>query len=606
MKLTARLKKYLVDSEACKATASDEEFRVAAAKAIAEGSLDMEKLVELTTTKEAEEASEFSKVMKGLGDAVGELKTILLEEKRKPSKEEEEAEGEDEEAKKAAKHEKLKQYFISELGLSEEAAEKAANTTLNSQKPSAGYPKVQEVNEGEEMDETTGKPKKGAKVPGTKTASTLEKMVTRLGGLSGDDDEVKDFDVRIKDAAAGYDNTKSAMTYPTQTERGRPHPLAGKSVMDFSEPGAGRPMMNPSELDKAVAGAWGKFLVNSTIKRSRTLGFMTLPEHDKGLLLHALQKMDWGGATDGGDFADIKGRRLTPHEQKAVIDDTTSGGLFAAPIVFDDLVIQTPLLNGELYPLVNTIPLDRGRRVEGIATLNVTANWGGVDDTAIALFNTAAYITAFDTTVFRWEGAIRVGLDFLSDTPVDFGQLLTFQYGERLLADLDNVIAAGNGSTQPEGVTVHSGVTSVNFGGSTTIGNYESLRFAVAKQEHKANLMSTAVFCGNETSYQRAMAIPVGASDARRLTNTISLPNYDGYVWMNRPYKINNSLANTTIFYAILGRYRMYRRRGLTMRTSTEGDTLIRANEMLLVGTARYGGQIERSAVASLTTTAPA
>lgn len=35
-------------------------------------------------------------------------------------------------------------------------------------------------------------------------------------------------------------------------------------------------------------------------------------------------------------------------------------------------------------------------------------------------------------------------------------------------------------------------------------------------------------------------------------------------------------------------RYRMYHRRGLAMRSSTEGDTLIRRNEMLLVAMARY------------------
>ena len=587
MKLTARMKKFLVDSCGIKATATDDEFRAAAGKAIADGTLTMEKLTELTSTKADEEANIFQKTMQGLGEAVADLKTILLDEKKKKPKEEEEEEEEED---------------------GEEQAKKG--TTLNSDKPTPGYPKVDVTNEDREDEETKDRPKKGAKVPKEKqhVPTSLEKFIVKnaILGVSEDENGDKPFGVRVKEAASGYANTKSALKYPTHNDKGRSHPLAGRPVMDFNEPGMGRPLNEASDLDKAVAGAWGKFMVLSATRKSRSLAFMGLPQHDKELLSYALENMDWGGSTDGGDFADIKGRKLTPNEQKAVIDDTVSGGQFAAPIVFDDMVIQTPLLNGELYPLVNTVPLDRGRRVEGVATLNVTANWGGVDDTSIALFNTAAYVTAFDTTVFRWEGAIRVGLDFLSDTPVDFGQLLTFQYGERLLADLDNVIATGNGSTQPEGVSIHAGTTSVNFGGSTTLGNYESLRFGVSKQEHKANLMNSAVFCGTETSYQRAMAIPVGASDARRLSNTVSMPNYDGYVWMNRPYKINNSLANATIFYAILARYRMYRRRGLTMRIWKKGDTLIRDNEMLLVGTARYGGQLERGAVASVTTTAPA
>jgi hypothetical protein len=49
----------------------------------------------------------------------------------------------------------------------------------------------------------------------------------------------------------------------------------------------------------------------------------------------------------------------------------------------------------------------------------------------------------------------------------------------------------------------------------------------------------------------------------------------------------------------------MYRRRGLTMRTSTDGDTLIRRNELLITATARYGGQMERGACCGLVTDAP-
>jgi hypothetical protein len=74
---------------------------------------------------------------------------------------------------------------------------------------------------------------------------------------------------------------------------------------------------------------------------------------------------------------------------------------------------------------------------------------------------------------------------------------------------------------------------------------------------------------------------------------------------MEHPYKINTSLTNAQIFYAILDRYRMYMRRGLTMRSTVDGDTLMRRNEMLIIAMARYGGHLERGAVAAITTTAP-
>lgn len=418
-----------------------------------------------------------------------------------------------------------------------------------------------------------------------------------------DDDGVT---VRVKGAWESYATTKSVKTYPMTTEKGKPHPLGGKPVMDALG-GGGRPIDDPSELDKAVAGSWAKMMISTGMRGgSKTFGFQSLPQHDKELILYAMENMNWGGSTIGDDHCDIKNRRLTPREQKALIDDATSGGLEAAPIVFDDQVIQAPLLNGELFPLVNKVNIDRGRRIEGVATGKVTGTWGGVDDSAIALFTTTSYVTAFDTTIFRWQGSIKIGLDFLSDTPIDFGQHVTAQYGERLLEDLDDVIAAGNGTTQPEGIINKAGTTSVAWGGATSIGNYESLRASVSKQEHKT-AGNSVVFCGTETSYFRAKALPVGASDARRLFNSqFPVSGYDGYQLMERPYKINSSLTNAQIFYAVLGRYRMYVRRGLTMRTSQDGDTLIRANELLICCHARYGGQLERGACAGKTTTAPA
>ena len=544
MKLTNKLKKWLIDECNVKATSTDDEFKKAAGTALAAGTMTAEKLMELSTTKEDEEADEVSGLFKGIADAISGLKdTIIGEKKTEP-----EAKGK------------------------ETPAEKKTEPT-------------------------------GTKDGEKHTPSPFEKMMTRVApGLDSQDiDGEKSFGIRVKEAAERYSDTKSALAFPTHNEKGKPHPLAGHPVRDYSEGGI-RTLNSASELDRAVAGAYAKFLVQMARVKSRNIAYMQLPDHDKELLCHAMEKMNWSGASDGGNYSDINNRKLSLHEQKALIDDAASGGLEAAPIVFDDQVIQAPLLNGELFPLVHQVPLDRGRRVEGVATGTVTGSWGGVDDTAISLFNTASYVTAFDTTIFRWEGAIRIGLDFLSDTPIDFGAHITAQYGERLLEDLDDVIATGNGTTQPEGVMTKAGTTSISFGAATSLGNYESLRFGVPKREHKANVKASAVFCGTETSYMRARAIPVGASDARRLGGM----DYDSYSWMQRPFKINESMSNSQLFYAILARYRMYRRRGLSMRQSTEGDTLIRNNEMLMVATARYGGQLERGATAAVTSTAPA
>lgn len=543
MTITKQLREWLVANCGVKSDATESELKMAAGEAFAKGTLTTELYVKMTKDPLADEANNFASKLDRIADGLSKMTELLVAKETKPEVKEEK--------------------------------------------------KVEEKVEEKEV-----KPEAKERQP-----SRLSKMFH--GGSSVEDGDV---DVRVKEAAEMYSTTKSSMCYPKHKSDGRGHPMAGLPVKDFNSK-EGRGMDNPSERDKAVVGAFGKFMISSNVKRSRNLAWMGMPQHDKELILYALENMEWCGSGPGNmdsNYADITGRKLTQLEQKAVIDDAVSGGTEAVPIVFDDQIVSTPILQGEFFPLVNLVPLDKGRRIQGAAAGIVGSEWGGVDDTSITLFNTAAYVTAFDTTIYRWQGAIRIGLDFLSDTPIDFAQFLTQQYGEVMMRDMDSVICTGNGTTQPEGVMTKAGTTAIAFGGLTTIGSYESMRFGVHKREHLPNLMRTAVFGGTDTSYQRAMAIPVGATDARRLKSVMELPDYDGYSWMGRPFKINESMTNSQLFYAILGRYRMYRRRGLTVRNSVEGDTLVLRNELLMSCTARFGGQMERASCAAISTTAPA
>jgi len=430
----------------------------------------------------------------------------------------------------------------------------------------------------------------------------MSRVIADQGGTPSESETTK---ARVKTVDEIFNTTKSAVVYPSSTRGGKPHSFAGQPVV-YQQ----RPMDTPSELDKACAGAWAKLhlaLQLPQICGPPNLIWDRLPEIDKQLLHYLCEKGMWDETEKDNQSRPrlVKGYR---GGIKQLIDDVNSGGFEAAPIVFDDQVIETPLLYGELYPLVNEVPLPRGRRVEAVSIGTVTGGWGGIDATNIALFNTAGFVAAFDTTIYRWEGAVVIGLDFLSDTPIDFGSTITRQYGERLLEDLDDVVATGNGTNQPQGIMNAAGTTAVAFGGATTLGAYETLLFAVHKRELKnPTIDRTFVFCGTETSYSRARALNVTAADQRRLGGGhADQGDYRSYRWMGRPYKINESLANTQIFAAVLGRYRMYRRKGFTVRTSTEGATLIRANEILISVTARYGGQLERGACAGVTTTAPA
>ena len=399
--------------------------------------------------------------------------------------------------------------------------------------------------------------------------------------------------VDVKSVEKMYDTTRTVKRFPTEMTNGKKHPFAGQPVKEGT-----RTIDESSQLDQAVSGVFAKFMLGGK-NPSRQF---RLNDHEQQVLDYALHEMKWGGGEDKNGGIEVDRRKLSDLEIKAILDDATSGGLEITPIAFDDAIITIPLLYGELYPSVEVVPVARGRRMEGGSIGSITGAWGGVDGTAIPLFATASLISAFDTSIYVWNGSIELGLDFMSDSPIDIGANVTMQYGNELLKQLDDVIATGNGTTQPLGYTNAGGLTSVSSangaGGPPTVGDYEGLLFGVSKP-YRANTPATRNrFFGNETSYQRARGIAVGATDQRRVFGM----THEDYMLLGHPYAINESLTNAQVGFANLSRYRMYRRLGLNLRTSTEGKELIRANQMLVAVRARFGGQPTAGASAALST----
>ena len=431
----------------------------------------------------------------------------------------------------------------------------------------------------------------------------LATMMTKFGGDVGSSQERTGFYADVKSVKDMYSNTKESVVFGNTTKSGSPHPYAGQKAFEYTDAGK-RYLESPSELEKAVNGAYVKLVASSQMRNVPNALRMT--DHDKALIKYALHEMKWAGVVRGdcesvSGSIPVKNRKLSEMELKTVIDDVTSGGLEVAPISFDDMVITIPILFGEVAPFVNMVPVTRGRRIEGATLGNMTLTSSGSvrDDQSIPLFATSGFISAFDTTIHVVNGAIEIGLDFLSDSPIDVASHVTTKYGELLLAWLDEQISIGDGVNEPEGVLVASGTTSVSFGGAApTIGGYESLMFGVPKRYKNGVDKSRIRFCANETTYSRARGIPVGASDARRLFGD----SQEDYSIFQHGYSIVDTIANTKAYFANLARFRMYRRLGLTMNMTTEGRELTLRNKMLITARARFGGRLEDGGAASVST----
>jgi len=410
-------------------------------------------------------------------------------------------------------------------------------------------------------------------------------------------------DVSTFDAHKQYATTKSALRFATTDKHSRPHPMGGQQVRDGD-----RSLDDQSELDKAACGVWAKFLLHSQ-KVSGIPASMRMTDHDWQMLDYMSNDMKWSGClrgdgTETEGVIGVRGRLLSTNEKAALLDDATSDGLEIAPIVFDDAIITVPYLYGEFFPYVTVVPITRGRRIEGGAIGQVTGSSGGADATDIPLFDSTSQVSAFDTTIFGWNGAIEIGLDFLSDSPINVGAIITQMYGEALMAWLDEQIVMGDGSTEPEGIVEKSGTTSVSHGSiAPTLSAYVNMVAGIAKNEKATVPAERIMFGGNETSYYRARQIATGVTGDTRL---VFGDDIESYSVLGHRYGINNTMPNTKLFFACMPRYRMYRRLGLSMRASTEGKTLIRLNQMLLTARARFGGQLERGACAVYVSTAQA
>lgn len=446
--------------------------------------------------------------------------------------------------------------------------------------------------------------------------SDAAKAFNAAAALSGSTDT----QVRVKSVVEQFNDTRTAATYCKSSNPYLAKAFAGQQVQAGS--GSCYTLDMPTDRQKAIAGAWFK---NMAVKAMRGAG-RTIPsefqlkEIDRQLLQYAVHEckfvgpIGWQGNEDRDSSAAdhwYEGEKLASDlHRKAILDDSTSGGLEAVPIEFDAAVILTPLLNNELFPLVNLINVTR-RRIEATKIGNPTMSWGTAEGTEISLFDTDAFISAFDNSIWPITGACELGLDFLADSPLSVGGIVVNNYGQRFGQSMDNVIATGNGTNQPEGIFTASGLTTVTpAGGAGTapqVGDYEGLMFAVGKeylQEAGMPPNSRAVFLGTQTSYSRIRGIPVDSSnDARRI---FGQDNQMDYRLMQFRFAINGSLTNAQQAFVCLNRYRMYRRQGLEVRFVTQDWGLARANKQGLIVRARFGGALELAGAAAKITAAQA
>lgn len=410
---------------------------------------------------------------------------------------------------------------------------------------------------------------------------------------------------RVSKATERFDKTKSAIHWP-----GDSHLVAlrGKRLTAPSliGPGHGRPLDTPSMADAATVGAFFKWSLacnNSPEEYPRGLKMTDL---DYELIREAAHESAWSGNVGGeeaeGAGREVNNQKLTEGMRKALLDDSTSGGITLVPQVFDDALIVAPLLFGELFPYVTVEDLTAGRRIEAATMSRPTFTSGIAESTPIPLYDTTNFIGALDTIIQNAVGAMEIGNDIQEDTPIaNLGQRIIAEYGDAAKAWLDMVIAVGDGSTMPRGVFNTSGIGSVgsanDLAGPVTVGDLEGLMFGVSKAFRTSMGNNRNVYIGNETTYRRIRGIPIGNAYNGRVFGE----NYGDYAVMGFPYKIQTSIPNQQLGFFNLAWYKMYRRLGAQVKVSRDtGKELVLRNVTLIAVRMRYGGQLQLGGAGAL------
>jgi HK97 family phage major capsid protein len=309
-----------------------------------------------------------------------------------------------------------------------------------------------------------------------------------------------------------------------------------------------------------------------------------------GLLLESAEQDEWVAHPCDNDQYAIGKKDVTPERVKTLLSDTISGGLYINPLWFDQAVIEFPLLYGELLPYVDMVEMPRSSTINTAQVFNPTVTWGQPEGTSVQEFNTAALIAQIAATVQNVMVALEIGRDEIQDSIVNIGQIIQRRIGERFMSDLDRVVAIGNGVQEPQGLlnaTIFTGMNSDNGApGQPTVGDYEALYFGIPKQYRTQGW--NVAYVGNDISYRRARAIPIGPGDERRVMGM----DEQSYSVLGTPYRVSQSIPNNKVACMALKKYRMWRRLGMEMRWSIEGRNLMLGNTALLTVRGRYYGQV--------------
>lgn len=418
------------------------------------------------------------------------------------------------------------------------------------------------------------------------------------------EDETDPEHVRVKAHVERFSHTPTALVY--RKSHAKSMGLDGRPILvDNHE------VNMPTERTKHMCAVWLKFQILPESLNEREVEVVKWILHNEKFHLPNDR-----GRTDAVYLTE-KQRQSVWHGHKsfyskgtkAVIDDTTSGGENAVPEFFDFDMITTPTLASEDIPsFCNNVMVPRGSSAENFIIGRPTISAANTEGSAVSVFGTSGFITNHDTSFFRAAGFIEVGRNFAEDAHPRLVSEIQNQYMNSVKLWLNEQIMAGDGTTEPQGITVDTGtgdITPANpTTGAITLADVLNMLFGVGKAHRERGGRGNAIYSMTDQTYKLIRSIATGVTGDTRLVFGDSV---EDYMLFGHPVLIEeNGLSNADAVFCQMQGYRLYQRQGARFIREDRGDTQVRQNTFLIGVDVRYGGQLDEPNYAAVVDAFPA
>ena len=259
--------------------------------------------------------------------------------------------------------------------------------------------------------------------------------------------------------------------------------------------------------------------------------------------------------------------------------DGPSGGYLAPPGFREEIVADLPKTS-ELFPHVRAVPVrtDAGHVPSVLADIAVV--WGGSDNSAFSEPETPVGRVAWNLK--RADLLVKLSRELVADAGASVVEFVTVLLREAIAESRDRMIAAGNGVTEPEGLTVAENIPALDISAALDYGVLVAVeRMLPRRFRHNARWLMNGDMLRK----------------VRTLADTMNRPLFlrDGAVdetLLGYPVSESEGLPTGALYFGDLSRYLWFDREEMGVESTSEGGSAFERHQVWVKVWERADGRL--------------